>query len=206
MWPGRSDAELVECELNESLLDMAFANGQPWRLLCTYDLDSLDDRSSRRRDAATPPARPTAIARALIAPTPASLAGALPPAPAAARTLAFAGDDLAELRAFLTRCAAEEGIQEEHAEELVLAVNELATNSVRYGGGHGELRVWREPAGLVCEVRDEGHIADPLVGRSRPAAQESSGRGLWLANQLCDLVQIRSTPAGSTVRVLKCAP
>jgi len=85
----------------------------------------------------------------------------------------------------------------------VLAVNELATNSIRYGGGRGEMLLWREGQTLLCEIRDEGHITDPLVGRSRPAPEANNGRGLWLANQLCDLVQIRSSPAGSRVRVHK---
>ena len=85
----------------------------------------------------------------------------------------------------------------------MLAVNELATNSVRYGGGRGEMLLWREGRMLLCEIRDEGHITDPLVGRSRPTPEANNGRGLWLANQLCDLVQIRSSPQGSSVRVHK---
>ena len=41
---------------------------------------------------------------------------------------------------------------------------------------------------------------EPLVGRERPAGP-AGGYGLWLANQLCDLVQVRSFPAGSVVRL-----
>jgi hypothetical protein len=33
-------------------------------------------------------------------------------------------------------------------------------------------------------------------------ADQTSGFGLWLANQLCDLVQIRSFDGGSAVRLL----
>ena len=32
-------------------------------------------------------------------------------------------------------------------------------------------------------------------------AGDATGRGLWLANQLCNLVQIRSSPEGTTVRL-----
>ena len=39
----------------------------------------------------------------------------------------------------------------------------------------------------------------PLAGRRRPAPSEPDDRGLWLANQLCDLVQVRS-PAGPARR------
>ncbi len=48
---------------------------------------------------------------------------------------------------------------------------------------------------------DRGWISEPLVGRRPPALERQSGRGLWLANQLCDLVQLRSTPDGTTVRL-----
>ena len=83
----------------------------------------------------------------------------------------------------------------------MLIVNEVATNSVRHGGGTGTLRMWEEGASLICEVRDRGQILDPLVGRRKPPGDRGSGLGLWLANQLCDLVQIRSFPTGTAVRL-----
>ena len=71
------------------------------------------------------------------------------------------------------------------------------------GGGSGTLRCWRDGESLVCEVKDSGHIQAPLIGRRRPQPEACSGRGVWLVNQLCDLVQIRSNPTGSVVRVHK---
>jgi anti-sigma regulatory factor (Ser/Thr protein kinase) len=50
-------------------------------------------------------------------------------------------------------------------------------------------------------VRDRGRIDDPLAGRGAPVHLRPGGRGLWLVNQLCDLVQLRSSPAGTAVRV-----
>jgi hypothetical protein len=50
-------------------------------------------------------------------------------------------------------------------------------------------------------VRDRGTVVDPLAGRVRPPPGADRGRGLWLANQLSDLVQIRATPEGTAVRV-----
>jgi hypothetical protein len=41
-----------------------------------------------------------------------------------------------------------------------------------------------------------------MLGRVQPRSAEPDVRGLWLANQICDLVQVRSTPEGSTIRVV----
>ena len=99
-----------------------------------------------------------------------------------------------------TRAAAE-GLGEDRLSDLVLAVNELATNSMRHGGGRGLLSVWRENGTLLCEVHDRGHIADPLAGRELPPDVRGGGRGLWLVNHLCDLVQVRSSKAGNVIRL-----
>ena len=53
---------------------------------------------------------------------------------------------------------------------------------------------------VVCEVGDAGTISDPLVGRLRPSLDKQGGRGLWIANHFCDLLQIRSSRAGTRVR------
>ncbi len=130
-------------------------------------------------------------------------AGRLPsPAPAGeVRELAFDIRALAALRHAIAGWADEAMVHSASAEDLVLAVNELASNSVRHGGGRGTLRYWREAQALVCEVHDAGHIEDPHVGRTRPGPEAHSGRGLWLVNQLCDEMQIRSSCSGTVVRV-----
>jgi anti-sigma regulatory factor (Ser/Thr protein kinase) len=84
---------------------------------------------------------------------------------------------------------------------LVLCVDEIAANSLLHGGGAGVLRVWSEGSTFICEVADNGVIADPLVGRQTPSPERAGGRGVWLANQLCDLVQIRSGASGTVVRL-----
>ena len=40
----------------------------------------------------------------------------------------------------------------------MLAVDELAANSIRHGGGRGVVRLWTEDGALVCDVRDRGSI------------------------------------------------
>ena len=54
----------------------------------------------------------------------------------------------------------------------------------------------------VVEFTDAGYVADPLTGRLTPSPEQEGGRGLFLVHHLCDLVQLRSSPEGTTVRVL----
>jgi anti-sigma regulatory factor (Ser/Thr protein kinase) len=105
------------------------------------------------------------------------------------------------MRAFVGEQARDAGIEDIRRDDLLLAVNELATNSVRHGGGRGVLRAWSEVDTIVCEVRDSGRISEPLTGRVRPPAGRLNGYGLWLVNQVCDLVQVRVGDTGTVVRM-----
>jgi anti-sigma regulatory factor (Ser/Thr protein kinase) len=115
----------------------------------------------------------------------------------------FAGEDLYELRQLLAGWATREAMSEQGVDELVLSVHEIASNSVRHGGGTGMLRLWRTGDALICEVQDAGQIEDPSAGRVAPGGSSLEGRGLWIANQLCDVVQIRSGEDGTQVRLHK---
>jgi anti-sigma regulatory factor (Ser/Thr protein kinase) len=128
--------------------------------------------------------------------------GHLGPAPERAHEMRFDEAGLAALRHAVTSWAGAT-LGRQATEELVLAVDEVATNSVRYGGGAGTARMWRDRDRMLCEVLDGGHMEDPLLGRTCPGPDAMSGRGLWIVNRLCDLVQIRSSPAGSQVRMHK---
>lgn len=207
IWPERSAAELVECQRHESLLNLAFAAPPAWRLLCPYDVSALPHSviDEARRS------HPHVVADGVRGESP-SFRGLeaidvpfddpLPPAPASARELRFDGASLAAVRRFVYEQADESGLGTAQAHDLALAVNEVATNSVCHGGGDGVVRAWEEEDGtLVCEVEDRGRVGDPLVGRRRPGADQKSGRGLWIANQLCDLVQVRSFAEGTIVRL-----
>jgi anti-sigma regulatory factor (Ser/Thr protein kinase) len=208
VWPGRTPAEVSECERHEALVNLAFGAGAQWRLLCPYDVDGLDDHVIEAAELAHPLLARDGASHVNERYTPAHedphpFAGSLPAPPADVEELGFAADTLAGMRHTLSRWARAQGLNGNGNEELVLAVDELAANSVRHGGGAGTLRCWREGDALLCEVQDAGRIHAPLIGRIRPAPQASGGRGLWLVNQLCDLVQIRSASAGSVVRVHK---
>jgi anti-sigma regulatory factor (Ser/Thr protein kinase) len=202
VWAGRSAAELVECQLHESLLNLAFAGTGPFRLMCPYDVAALGDGPVHEARCSHPvvDARESTHYRGaerLLSPFEAPL-----PAPAApATTTGFDAHSLEEVRATVADCAGRAGLDRGRAADLVLAVNEAAANSVVHGGGHGVLRAWRENGALVCEVRDRGRIADPLVGRRRAALDAPTGRGVWIAHQTCDLVQLRSSADGTVVRM-----
>ena len=84
----------------------------------------------------------------------------------------------------------------------MLAANEAASNSVVHAKpSGGRLRVWAVGEGIVCEIADTGRIADPLAGRTRPAADAEVGRGMWLMNQMADLVEMRGDDSGTTIRI-----
>lgn len=89
----------------------------------------------------------------------------------------------------------------QRTDDLLLAVHEVVVNSLLHGGGSGRLRLWSDPAAVVCEIRDRGRILDPLVGRRMPSHTAESGRGLWMVHQLVDLAQIRSSGRGTIVRM-----
>jgi len=125
----------------------------------------------------------------------------LAPPPDQTETFSFGFDDLLALRARVRQHGLLSGLGDDRTSDLVLAVNEVASNSIRHGGGRGVLRLWTDQRlGIVCEVSDSGHIADPLEGTYAPGP-DFEARGLWLVSQLSDLVEIRSGPGGTRVRV-----
>jgi anti-sigma regulatory factor (Ser/Thr protein kinase) len=205
-WSGRSPQELCECDHHESLLNLAFADTQGFTLLCPYDAAALDDEvldAARRNHPLVVENGESQASDAYLAPelAPAPLQAPLPPIPAGAAALSFGDGGLPLVRAFVCEHAGAAGIEGERMADFVLAVNELASNSMLHGGGEGTLRAWRDELAVHCEVEDTGRLDDPLLGRTRPTPAQEYGRGLWLVHQLCDLVQLRSGPGGTVARV-----
>src|SRR4051794_12105654 len=206
VWPERTSAELAECERHEALLNLAFEQGPSWRLLCPYDAAALGSRILREARRTHPFVHEDGIKheshayREPVA-TGAPFEGALLDPAYPPDELTFdSPDDLEGVRQFVADHTAVEGTDPDRIDGLVLAVDEVVTNALRHGGGRGIVRAWSENGGMVCEVSDAGTISDPLVGRLRPDLHRHDGRGLWIANHFCDLVQIRSSPAGTVVR------
>jgi anti-sigma regulatory factor (Ser/Thr protein kinase) len=203
---GRSAAEVTECHRHEALLNLAFDGGGAWWLVCPYDTsalaaDVIDEArcthplvwSGRR-------GQPSAEYRGRFA-SAEPFAEPLPDPPSAAEETAFTIADLRALRAALADAARGWGVPGPRVADLILAAGEVAANSVRHGGGGGSMRAWFDAGCAVCEIRDAGFIAQPLAGREPPDPGNAGGYGLWLANQVCDLVQVRSSPAGTVVRL-----
>jgi anti-sigma regulatory factor (Ser/Thr protein kinase) len=205
IWATRNPDELTECQRHEALLNVAFAGQPAWSLLCPYDIGSLPpdviDEAHRSHPLVVqgPSERISEHYRDVDAVSP--FDGSLPEAAGSPAEHVFALGPLEELRAFVRREAAAAGLSGDRIFDLVVAVNEVTTNSLCHGGGMGMLRIWQDNDTVVCEVRDKGVLADPLLGRLRPTPERATGRGLWLANQLCELVQLRSSAEGTVVRL-----
>jgi anti-sigma regulatory factor (Ser/Thr protein kinase) len=200
--PGRRRAVALEAQYADCLLNVAALRSWAISLVCLFDTGLLDDDARRAmrqghgvvRGSDTNVDFDPELAGRLYATT-------LDPAPAEAKRTVVTAGGLPSARTFVRTGGRECGLVEDRVEDLVLAANEIVTNSLRYGGGTARLAMWFEDDAVVCDVRDRGFLEDPLLGRFAPPAGASSGRGLWLANNLCDLVQLRSSRAGTVVRL-----
>jgi anti-sigma regulatory factor (Ser/Thr protein kinase) len=146
------------------------------------------------------------------APTPAQRAGVialaerthavrpLPSPPPGTPALAYR-EDPAAARRFARTWAAAAGLTEPGLTDLIIAVGELAANTLRHTAGPGTIRLWAEPGEVICEVSDTGYIRDDLAGRRCPPADAGRGQGLWVVHQVCDRVEMRTGPGGTVFRL-----
>jgi anti-sigma regulatory factor (Ser/Thr protein kinase) len=107
--------------------------------------------------------------------------------------------DLGAVRAFVRDQALALGMSEARTELLMLAVNELATNTVQHTDGGGRVRVWGDVEHVVCDVLDQG--PPRTFQRLMPPAEAVRGRGLAIVERICDQVDTVSGPEGTTVRL-----
>lgn len=192
--PEDSSAVRTEVSLYELMLQLPAFRRWNCHLSCAYDTEIdpglVADFTAAHREHADPS---DAVDRARATP--------LPPRPITSEELGVDRTTLSALRGFIEGRATKAGLDDERVDDLVYAVNEVVTNSICHGEGRARVSFWTEGAAVACEVRDRGWIRDPLAGRVAPDPNRVNGRGLWLVNQLCDLVQLRSSPAGTTVRL-----
>ncbi|HET7305456.1 MAG TPA: sensor histidine kinase [Segeticoccus sp.] len=204
IWPGRERAEFQEATIHEALKNVVFAAADV-DILCPYDAerlppevlaDSMRTHPTLVSPAGTDPSRHYTSAQVLCSPA----RWPLPEPESGVETRTSA--DLRSIRQFVYTHALRGGLGPDRADDAALASVELCTNTLRHASQTPTVSVWRHGDTFVAQVQDSGTITDPLVGRRRVGPLAESGRGLFLVNELCDLVQIRSSrQAGTTVRI-----
>ena len=132
----------------------------------------------------------------------------------------FDSGTLHTARARMRACVSHAGLPEGRADDVVLAVHELAANAICHGGGTGRLRVWNLPGALYCQVDDgefdlltsvrqgadhDGIVAIKPEGSHDQASVDSlprePGHGLWIVQQVADHMQLLSGPRGTSVTI-----
>jgi anti-sigma regulatory factor (Ser/Thr protein kinase) len=204
IWAERADDEICEATRHEALLNLAFA-GAPVAIQCPYDTRRLAPEVLADAERTHPElvcAGHRCASPAYDDPHTVYAAREHPlPKPADGVDERPVTGDLASMRRFVRAHAEEATLDGDRITDLLIAATEAAANTLLHGGEPGVLRIWRRADDLICEIADAGHLDDPLVGRRTPDARAEGGRGLWLINQLCDLVQIRADVDGLTVRL-----
>jgi anti-sigma regulatory factor (Ser/Thr protein kinase) len=202
-WAGRSGAELSEVARYEMMVNLAFAR-TPITMICLYDAAELprsaisaacashpwlrqgggehhSDEYRRAQDGHTRPEPPL-------------------PVPSGAQTMSYR-NDLRPVRALVAAEADRAGLSGPRRTDLVIAASEVAANTLKHTGAAGLVRVWVTRDEILCQFDDSGHIRNPLAGYGRPSGDDPGGQGLWLVNQVCDLAEIRTSAAGTTIRM-----
>jgi len=204
IWPGRTAAEMLEATRHEALINLAFRDS-PVTFVCIYDSAGLPGwviaDAAKTHPAVIKDGEATASA-SYLGPSyvPPRCDRALPRPPAHAEALGYR-DDLGLVRNFILSRAKRAGLTPRRIPDLVLAISELAANTLRHTDGGGTVQAWWSKDRFICQVADAGQITDPLIGHRAPPDEVMGGYGLWLVNQVCDLVQARTGQAGTTIRL-----
>lgn len=209
IWAGRSTAEITESTRHEALINLAFG-GTDIKILCPYDAARLPHSvlaDACRTHPSLAGCRIWPGGAAFLGPgsVPERCTRPLSPPPRGAQTLRYR-TDLRSVRDFAAALARAARLPAGRASNLILAVNEVAANTLRHSGGDGLIRGWQAPGELICELSDAGHITDPLAGRRLPEPEQAGGHGLWLVNRSVDLTEIRSDPHGTVIRLHVSSP
>jgi anti-sigma regulatory factor (Ser/Thr protein kinase) len=203
IWPGRSPAETCEATRHEALLNLAFPQTRI-TILCPYDAARLTPSAIAGARHTHPEFLGDGQLAAMAgngAPwqVPPECDRPLPPPPASAEALRYS-TDLGPVRRLVESNAGRGRLAEERAADLVLAASEIAANTLSHARSDGLLHVWCDDQEVLCQLHDQGWITDPLAGRVRHSP-ESRGHGLFLVNEVCDLVELRTGREGTTVRL-----
>jgi MEDS: MEthanogen/methylotroph, DcmR Sensory domain len=204
IWAGRRPEEILECQLHEALLNVAVDPKIPLWLICPYDLAGLDPSVIKEAHRSHPAIMDgdryhgnsqyggAAHVEAMFS----TELPELSPEPA---EYSFTTESVDRVFNIVTLEAYGAGLWSDKVTDLAATSRRLASCSLRRGATDGIIRIWDLPYALICEVSDGTIIDDLLAGRR--ALLTNDRDGLSSANRKCDLVQLRSTAAGTTVRL-----
>jgi anti-sigma regulatory factor (Ser/Thr protein kinase) len=204
IWPGRRAEELQEATRHEALANLAFRDLRA-TVVCPYDTSALPGHvlanaahthpvlcSEGREEPSTaflaPPQLPAGCEPDLSGP------------PVHATSLRYSSN-LRAVRSFAASAARSAGLAPARVTDLVIAISELAANTLAHTADDGVVHIWPADGEVICQVEDTGQVVDPLARHRAPAPDLPGGKGLWLVNQVCDLVQTRTGPDGTTIRL-----
>jgi anti-sigma regulatory factor (Ser/Thr protein kinase) len=204
-WNAADPLEISGWTRYESMVNVAFASSPTW-IVCAYDQSAL----------------PAAVVEGARLTHPELTVGAgrepnvgythpeayyaqhnepLPPPPEdGVERLDFFADP-SVVRHVVADRSVRLGVPLHRLHDLLICVNEAVTNAIRHGAGHGQVHLWAAGDWVVCDVTDPGTAHDRFLGYLRSDARADHGHGLWIARQLCDLMEIRTGGPGTTVRL-----
>lgn len=204
IWPDRRPQELLECQFHEALLNVAIDPEIPFWLICPYDVETLSpdvlDEAHRSHpvilDSHSYHGSSRYGGRAHVESIFTAELTELKLQPTVA---VFTKNNVTRIGAYAKLEFHVSGLASKEASDLAEVIQRLASSSIQRGATLGTIRIFSQPDDLICDVVDDTVVIDPLIGRRAPRKGEDDS--LWIANQACDLVQVRSSSAGTTVRV-----
>ena len=114
----------------------------------------------------------------------------------------FTARQLYSLRRLVLSAARRAGLSTQRSLQLVLAVNEAATNVIKHAGGRGRVQVVQEDRHrVIAVVSDQGPGLPERVNLTEPPLDATGGRGLWLIHRICDRVELRSGARGTRIQL-----
>ena len=204
VWPTGPEPFVREWARYESVLNEILAPF-PVILACTYPSFRLDPKIVSDAARTHPTLRTGTQTRTSEEfARPADLLPRWNPPLVAAPENAVAMDDpdLGDARRSVAQQAAAADVAPDRIAEVVIATGEILANARLHGSPPVRLTVWSQGGFFLCQVDDGGvGLWDAFAGYRPPSKVAGGGRGLWLARQLVDLVQIVPRRGGTSVRL-----
>ena len=203
--PAAGPREFAECTLHELLLNHAFDDGPGWRLLCPYDQDHLPRAVTQRRPAHAPGASRRRTRGCPAPPTPRAVTSPRSPSRCASpATPSCAGGygpgDVPAIRRTVAQWARSCGLPEDRVACSSWPPRSWPPTASGTAAARAPWPLWLDDGAALVAVHRRRHPGRPADRPAAAARRTDGGRALPV-NQLCDLVQVRSSDRGTTVRV-----